>query len=91
MIKYLIIILCVSVTSSVMAADVFELPAYQGKVTFPHKKHQVMLKDCMKCHEKGPGKIADLGKAWAHRVCKGCHASMNRGPVTCSECHKEIN
>jgi predicted CXXCH cytochrome family protein len=74
-----------------MAADFVELPASQGKVTFPHKKHQEMLKDCMKCHENGPGKIADLGKAWAHKVCKGCHMDMNKGPVTCSECHKGIN
>lgn len=91
MIKQLVVLLCISFSSNVMAADVVELPASQGKVTFPHKKHQEMLKDCIKCHEKGPGKIADLGKAWAHKVCKGCHQEMNKGPVACSECHKRIN
>lgn len=89
--KYIIFILCVSFCGTVMAADVVELPASKGKVTFPHKKHQEMLKDCTKCHEKGPGKIADLGQTWAHTVCKGCHMKMNKGPVICSECHMEVH
>ena len=66
-----------------------ELPASIGKITFPHKKHQEMLKDCKKCHEKGPGKIADLGKEWAHKTCKGCHTEMKKGPVGCKDCHKK--
>ncbi|MBJ6723792.1 cytochrome c7 [Geomesophilobacter sediminis] len=71
------------------AADVVELPASMGKVTFPHKKHQEMLRDCTKCHEKGPGKIAELGKEWAHRTCKGCHTQLGRGPTACKDCHKK--
>ena len=31
-----------------------ELPASMGKVTFPHHKHQEMLKDCKKMPCKGP-------------------------------------
>jgi hypothetical protein len=65
------------------------LPASIGTVTFPHKMHQEMLKDCKKCHEKGPGKIADLGKEWAHKTCKGCHTEMKKGPVGCKDCHKK--
>lgn len=91
MVKQITFILCISLSATAMAADIVELPASQGKVAFPHKKHQDMLKDCMKCHEKGPGKIADLGKAWAHTVCKGCHMDMKKGPVACSECHNGIN
>jgi Cytochrome c7 and related cytochrome c len=71
------------------AADVIELPASKGNVSFPHKKHQEMLKDCKKCHEKGPGKIADLGKEWAHKTCKGCHTEMGKGPKACNDCHKK--
>lgn len=71
------------------AADVMEFPASMGKVTFPHKMHQELLKDCKKCHEAGPGKIAGFGKDWAHKTCKGCHADMKKGPVKCGECHKK--
>jgi len=71
------------------AADVIELPASMGKVSFPHKKHQEMLKDCKKCHEKAPGKIAELGKDWAHKTCKGCHAEGKKGPTSCKDCHKK--
>ena len=68
---------------------VVTLQAKNGNVTFPHKKHQDMLK-CTTCHEteKG-GKIADLGKDWAHKTCKGCHAEKNKGPTKCPDCHKK--
>ncbi len=67
-----------------------DLPASMGKVTFPHKKHQELLKqDCKKCHEKAPGKIAELGKDWAHKTCKGCHTEMKKGPTSCKDCHKK--
>ena len=74
---------------NVFAADVIELPASNGKVTFPHKKHQQVLKDCKKCHEKAPGKIKEMGKDWAHKTCKGCHTDMKKGPVGCKDCHKK--
>lgn len=66
-----------------------ELPAPKmGNVTFPHHKHQTLA--CTTCHatEKG-GKIADLGKDWAHKTCKGCHAEKGKGPTKCSGCHKK--
>jgi len=77
---------------TVIAADVIELPASMGKVSFPHKMHQQMLKDCKKCHEKAPGKIPELGKDWAHKTCKGCHAEGfkgKKGPTACKDCHKK--
>lgn len=79
-------------SGTALAADVIELPASMGKVTFPHKKHQQMLKDCKKCHEKAPGKIPELGKDWAHKTCKGCHTegfNGKKGPVGCKDCHKK--
>jgi len=69
--------------------DVISLPASMGKVSFPHKMHQELLKDCSKCHEKGPGKIKELGKDWAHKTCKGCHTEMKKGPTSCTDCHKK--
>ena len=72
-----------------LAADTISLPAKNGNITFPHKKHQELLKDCKICHAKGPGKIADLGKDWAHKTCKGCHEEKKAGPTKCSECHKK--
>ena len=71
------------------AADVIDLPAKNGNVSFSHKKHQDALKDCKACHEKAPGKIEGLGKDWAHKTCKGCHEEKKMGPTKCSECHKK--
>ncbi|GAB4293411.1 MAG: cytochrome c3 family protein [Desulfuromonadia bacterium] len=68
------------------------LPAKNGNVTFPHKKHQEIKleKGCTACHEQAAGgKIAGLGKDWAHKTCKGCHSAMNKGPTKCGECHKK--
>jgi len=75
--------------ATAMAADTITLPAKNGNVTFDHKKHQESLKDCKVCHEKEPGKIEGLGKDWAHKTCKGCHAEKNAGPTKCGECHKK--
>lgn len=79
----------VAFVGTAFAADVMEFPASMGKVTFPHKMHQGMLKSCKKCHEKGPGKIEGFGKDWAHKTCKGCHTEMKKGPTSCKDCHKK--
>ena len=72
------------------AADVIDLPAKNGNVSFPHKKHQDALKDCKACHatETG-GKIEGFGKDVAHKLCKGCHETKKAGPTKCGECHKK--
>lgn len=75
----------VAFAGTVHAADVME---FKKGVKFNHKAHQEMLKDCKKCHEKGPGKIEGFGKDWAHKTCKGCHAEGKKGPTSCKECHK---
>lgn len=71
------------------AADVIDLPASNGKISFNHTKHKEDLKDCKKCHTNGPGKIAEMNKDWAHKTCKGCHSEMKKGPTSCKECHKK--
>ena len=70
------------------AADVIDLPAKNGNVSFNHKKHQAL--GCKSCHasDKG-GKIEGFGKDFAHKTCKGCHAEKNAGPTKCGECHKK--
>jgi cytochrome c553 len=85
----IVLIALATFAGTAFAADSIELPATNGKVTFTHKKHQELLKDCKKCHEKGPGKIEGFGKDWAHKTCKGCHTEMKKGPVKCGECHKK--
>ena len=72
-----------------LGADTITLPAKNGDISFPHKKHQGLLKDCKTCHEKGPGKIEGFGKDWAHKTCKGCHETKQAGPTKCAECHKK--
>lgn len=85
------IIAMVAFAGTAFAADVVEFAAPKmGKVSFPHKVHQVLLKDCKKCHEKGaPGKIEGFGKDWAHKTCKGCHSEGKKGPTGCKDCHKK--
>ena len=76
--------------SGAFAADEIALKAKNGDVKFNHKKHQDSLKDCKVCHgDAAPGKIAALGKDWAHKTCKGCHETKKAGPTKCGECHKK--
>jgi predicted CXXCH cytochrome family protein len=75
--------------SGALAAECMVFPASMGKVSFPHKEHQTMLKDCKICHEKGPGKIEGFGKDVAHKLCVGCHKTKQAGPTKCTECHKK--
>lgn len=82
-------IAAIAFSGTVFAADVIDLPAKNGNVSFPHKKHQETLKDCKVCHEKAPGKIEGFGKDWAHKTCKGCHSDMGKGPTSCKDCHKK--
>lgn len=81
----------VAFSATAFASDVMVFPAPKmGKVTFPHKKHQEMLKDCKKCHGKTPGKIeGGFSKDWAHKTCKGCHTTGKKGPTGCKDCHKK--
>ena len=79
----------IAFAGTVFAADVIDLPAKNGNVSFPHKMHQEKLKDCKLCHEKAPGKIEGFGKDWAHKTCKGCHETKKAGPTKCGECHKK--
>ena len=73
-------------TGTAFAADVIQL---KRGVTFNHKAHQTMLKDCTKCHASAAGgKIEGFGKDWAHKTCKGCHIEMGKGPISCMDCHK---
>lgn len=78
-------------SSIVFAADVMELPTTKNSVTFPHKRHQLKLTDCTKCHESSKGgKIVNLGKEWAHKHCRECHNELKKGPQACRDCHKKI-
>lgn len=55
-----------------------DLPAI-GLVSFPHLKHQEMLKNGKICHVTNPGRIPALGKDWAHNTCKVCHLKISGG------------
>jgi hypothetical protein len=84
--KMIVAVLAVSVfAGSAFAADVVEM---KKGVTFNHKAHAELLKDCVKCHEKAEGgKIAGFGKDLAHKQCKDCHNEMKKGPTNCKGCH----
>jgi flavoprotein len=70
-------------------ADILSFPSKNGNVTFNHKKHTEMLRECRNCHEKSPGKIANFGKDYAHKTCKGCHEVRGVGATKCAACHKK--
>ena len=74
----------------------------RGKIPFPHRTHQDVLKDCKKCHDlfpQEPGVIDRLKKTGGlkkKRVmntrCVKCHKAMKKtgnkaGPTTCKNCH----
>lgn len=71
---------------SAFAADVIDL---KRGVKFTHKQHSEVVNDCTKCHAGEPGKIADFGKDWAHKSCKGCHTELKKGPTSCKGCHNQ--
>ena len=88
-----IVVLWASAGLAGEGSETLTMPASKGSVSFPHWKHQVILKDdCSKCHTKDPGKIDELGKEWGHATCRGCHLNeiieSKKGPVTCFGCHK---
>jgi len=72
-----------------------------GNVTFPHQKHQSVLKDCKVCHDlypAEPGSIeklkaaGNLQKKEAMNQCKDCHKQRadkgeKTGPTGCKKCH----
>ncbi|QXE91809.1 cytochrome c3 family protein [Geomonas subterranea] len=72
--------------------DVLEFPNAKGTVIFSHAKHEKLAdSDCKVCHENQVGAIRAFGKAYAHRVCIGCHepeAGKMEGPITCEGCHQ---
>jgi len=85
------IIALIAFAGAAFAADIvgFASPK-QGKVSFPHKVHQILLKDCKKCHGESPlGKIEGFGREWAHKTCIGCHKETKKGPTGCKDCHKK--
>lgn len=85
-----VMIALVAFAGTTFAADIFEFASPKmGKVSFHHKIHQMLLKDCKKCHQKAPGKIKGFGKNLAHKTCTGCHKEMKKGPIGCRECHKK--
>ena len=77
----------VAFSGTAFSAEIINLPAKNGNVAFPHKKHQENLKDCKICHKKVPGKIEGFDKNFAHKLCKGCHEKKKVGPTKCAECH----
>ncbi|ABB32075.1 cytochrome c3 [Geobacter metallireducens RCH3] len=84
----LLIVLMVNVPV-VKAADTMIFPAKNGNITFNHKHHTDLLKECKNCHDKTPGRIANFGKDYAHKTCKGCHEVRGTGPTRCGLCHRK--
>lgn len=72
-----------------MAADIMVFPSKNGNITFNHKRHSDFLMNCRNCHDKAPGKIANFGKDYAHKTCKGCHEVRGTGPTRCGLCHRK--
>ena len=77
------------------------LEAEQGRVVFPHGRHQKVFVDCRPCHELFPKEAQVIGKMQAEGklkkkevmdMCKNCHAARvakgeSAGPTACKDCH----
>jgi len=73
----------------------------KGDVPFPHHIHQVVLKDCTKCHNLFPQTPGAIEKLKANKrletkevmkQCRNCHkakkwAGEKAGPTGCKACH----
>jgi hypothetical protein len=81
----ILILMIVLVSQSVYASEIIKL----GKdVSFNHTTHATANK-CNACHILRVGKIDGIGKNYAHKECKGCHAKTS-GPTMCKGCHTKI-
>jgi len=75
----------------------------KGTVSFPHKYHQKIVKNCAKCHDLFAKRKGDIQsqisknklrkKQVMYDICISCHKSYikdgkDSGPVRCSGCHK---
>lgn len=85
------------------AAEIGISGGSQGKVPFPHARHQDQLDDCKICHQHFPQETAAIEKMKAqdrlkpkqvmNGLCIACHrqdkqAGKPHGPLTCSTCHR---
>ena len=85
------------------AKDIELAGGKQGKVLFPHHRHQTVLEDCNICHslfpqEKGvierlksEGRLKKKSDVM-NKQCTKCHKAKKKagektGPVTCKTCH----
>lgn len=64
----------------------------KGVVTFDHKVHADVTKDCVACHEILKQFNNKVTKDFGHKGCNTCHVKVNeqgskRTPVTCTDCH----
>lgn len=58
------------------------------------KDNDKNVKNCASCHLKAQGKMgtmadASLTKNPMHVLCIDCHKKQNKGPKTCTGCHKK--
>jgi predicted CXXCH cytochrome family protein len=88
-----VLMIVVCLPGGVLAADargLMEFPAKNGTVVFNHKNHvQLVQGNCKACHDR-PGGIEGFGRAYAHKLCIGCHQPQGEeplGPFTCEGCH----
>ncbi|MBI5656849.1 MAG: cytochrome c3 family protein [Geobacter sp.] len=78
-----------TVAGKTQRPDMITFPSKNGDVYFNHQKHAKASGTCRPCHDRKGGKVKGLGKAWAHKVCRGCHESAKTGPTECQGCHHQ--
>lgn len=70
---------------SAFASDIIIL---KSGMVFEHQLHKREVGMCSYCHDGTPGKIAGVGREWAHKTCIGCHIDFKEGPQDCQGCHQ---
>lgn len=76
-----------AVAGKTQRPDMITFPSKNGDIYFNHQKHAKASGTCRPCHDRKGEKIKGFGKAWAHKVCRGCHESAKAGPTECRGCH----
>jgi len=89
------------------AEMILQTEAARKPASFPHRQHQesfgcpachhakdeiMVIEKCATCHTIDLNNTAvNSFKKAAHKLCKDCHASVNKegrdAPIKCSECH----
>ena len=92
-----------SVADQNKGPEIIEIDGGRKKnIVFPHRRHQLKIDDCQRCHRLFPKQLGSIQKLKAsgdlkkkavmNKLCLNCHRAEKRagrkaGPTSCAKCH----